>query len=384
MESGQSREHPFLPLHFQIAEIWQRLLKTKVRSVERNFFDLGGGPSLLPKMLAEVQRVTGKQIQPADFLDEPTIKGLARCICRNARTDSVFVPIQPGSEGAPFYFFHGDILGAGIYSKRLATLLGEKQPVHVSPPLEIGDSKLPRVEDLAARKRKALRKLQPHGPYLLGGFCVGAVIAYEVARQLEAEGEQVSAVLLIEPEIGDVLARSHLRVVNQLALRRRPARDKVQVFVRGMKKIERLRNVWRSPWQEKTAFVINNTKKLLPKVRGDGKGENTPLDGENDDDANWALAAYQWILTSYVPRRYSGRVTMLLTRQQMEEAPFIVKQWRKAASQLRVERIPGNHLSCITTHLEEIAKKIRKEINLVQSWMMMLMPAIGCHLSLLD
>lgn len=364
MRAQHTYEPPSLPIHHQLTDIWKRSLRIEVLSVAESFFDLGGNPRVMQRMLEEVKRSTGEEIDASEFLRDPTIKGLTATLLRKASPKSLFVPIQKGNGGMPFYFFHGDILGAGYYSKRLATLLGDDQPFHVSPPIVLAENELPRVEELAACKRQALQKQQLHGPYLLGGFCVGAVVAYEVARQLEAAGETVGAVLLIEPEIGDVWTRSYLHVVDSLIVRRRRAREKVDAFMRGLTKIERLRHVWRSPWTEKKAFVIKNTKKLLSKKHDARVAEHEPQNEAFEaGNRDWLLGAYHWILTSYVPKPFEGRVTMLLTDEQFEMTPFILKQWRKVAPQLRVERIPGSHLGCITTHLDDLAQKIRGEIN---------------------
>jgi thioesterase domain-containing protein len=385
MERLNMRKEAHLPIHHQLVQIWQRVLGVEVPFINESFFDLGGHSQSAPRMLEQVERATGVSIAAADFLKHPTISGLTRILLRQPPPTSLFVSVQKGADRDPFYFFHGDILGAGFYSKRLATLLGNDQPFHISPPIELGENELPRIEELAARKRRALQERQPHGPYLLGGFCVGAVVAYEVARQLEAAGEEVATVLLIEPEIGDILTRSHLRAVDCLAIRPRPAREKVNAFLRGVKKIERLRHVWRSPWSEKKSFAVKNTKKLLPKRFRPSISDNEPQDEavQTAGNRDWLLGAYHWVLTSYVPKRYYGRVTMLLTDEQFDQTPFILKQWQKAAPQIRVERIPGSHMSCITTHLDEISRKIRAEIDAVRSFMI-LMQTVGWPLGMLD
>jgi thioesterase domain-containing protein len=102
------------------------------------------------------------------------------------------------------------------------------------------------------------------------------------------------------------------------------------------------------------------------------------------DDRDWLISAYHWVLTSYVPKRYRGRVSLFLTDETIEQTPFVPKQWRKAAPQTRIERIPGRHLSCITTHLAAVAEKLRAEIDAVRSLMAMLLPAVGSQLLMLD
>ncbi len=372
-------DEPVLPLHHELIKIWQTLLHVEVVSINESFFRLGGDPQTIPAMLMEVKRATNNVVAPADFLKDPTISGLTRIILNRACSGGLFVPIQNGKSRDPFYFFHGDILGGGFYSKRLASFLGDEQPFHISPPIEFAETELPRVEELAAKKRRALQALQPHGPYVLGGFCVGAVMAYEVARQLEAAGNEVCTVVMIEPEIGDVLARSHLRFVDHIAARSRRPREKVDVFMHGLQKIERLRNVWHGSWYQKVTFVVNNAKRLLLSKNGGANPFCRGFENRTDEATNgdWRLAMYNWVLTNYAPKPYKGRVTMLLTKQHLEQAPFILKQWKKVAPQIQVEMIPGTHLSCITTHLADIGAKIRAEIDIARSAALMAISAIG-------
>ncbi|HWN94816.1 MAG TPA: thioesterase domain-containing protein [Methylomirabilota bacterium] len=365
MAPAEIHEEPSLAIHFQLISIWERLLHKSVHGIEENFFELGGA-ALLPQMLHEIERLTGKKVALSEVLKEPTIGHLAQCLLADTRSDGLFVCVQRGTGEIPFYYFHGDILGGGFYSRRLTKLLGPERPFYVSAPLELGEDELPSVEELAARKREALQQRQPHGPYLLGGFCVGAVVAYEVARQLAAQGEEVCDVLLIEPEIGNVVTRSHQRVVNRLAARRAGMREKVANFIRGLEKIERLRNVWRAPLREKKEFVLRNGRKILAlasvaPTKSAGEGEDHARNEMTDRD--WQVLAYQWVLNSYIPRRHRGRLTLFLTAQHLEETPFVLRQWKRAAPQTRVVPIPGQHLSCITTHLDVIAAQMRAEIE---------------------
>lgn len=381
MGSKSIQAEPALAIHLQLINIWDCLLRTRVADIDQNFFALGGRPVLVAEMLREVEHVTGKKIASATFLKNPTIRHLAQCLVEQVCSDAIFAQVQ-GGNGTPFYFFHGDILGGGFYARRLSTLLGHKQPFHVSPPVELNENDLPRVEELAARKRESLKRLQPRGPYLLGGFCVGAVIAYEVARQLEARGDEVRSVILIEPEIGNRVTRSHQKVVNSIAARKKQAREKVGTFMRGLQKIERLQHVWRAPLREKKEFILKNSRKVLHRSERPAAvipGTQQHSSGE-PMERDWLISAYHWVLTSYIPRRYRGRITLLLTDEHRQQAPFILKQWQKAAPQARVERIPGRHLSCITTHLAAIAEKIRAEMNAAKSFIGMLLPAVTSQL----
>ena len=91
------------------------------------------------------------------------------------------IELQARGARLPFYFLHGDVIGGGFYVRDLSRLLGEDQPFYVLPPVEIPDGALPTVEVMATQHLKDLRAHRPNGPYLLGGFCIGGLIAYEMA-----------------------------------------------------------------------------------------------------------------------------------------------------------------------------------------------------------
>src|SRR5262249_53386312 len=108
--------------------------------------------------------------------------------------------IQPGDpDRTPFFMLSGDLTGGGFYCRRLASTLGPSQPVYVIPPVAPTDDEgLATIEGMAAGHLRDIRGAQPRGPYRLGGFCAGGLIAYEMARQLRAQGETVELLLLVD------------------------------------------------------------------------------------------------------------------------------------------------------------------------------------------
>jgi thioesterase domain-containing protein len=378
MEATVTHEPPTLAVHVELLALWKRLLGVPVESISENFFEVGGDSALVSRMLDETEKLTGRRIEPDTFLQEPTVRHLARCIIRALPEDDTFTCVQSG-DGTPLFFFHGDILGGGFYSRRLAEHLGPDQPFYVSSPIDLRQADLPRLEQLATIKRAALKKRQPHGPYMLGGFCVGAVVAYEIARQLEREGEQVQVLFLIEPEIGNPLTRAHQKLVRLTARRHHlNTSEKLNHFERGVQKLERLRQVWSSPMREKKEFVVKNTRKLLTRNHSETPAtDGAPqLDVVSTENREWLIPAYHWILNAYVPKRFRGPVTLLVTDETETQAPYIVNQWRKAAPQARVERIPREHLTCITTHLDAIAGQVKSHLEASRALMAMMLQAL--------
>src|SRR5205823_10503335 len=92
----------------------------------------------------------------------------------------------------PFFFLHGDWYGGGFYCLTLARSLESDQPFYVLEPYDFDrNGNPPTFEEMAATHIAAMRAIQPEGPYLLGGFCNGGLMAYEMARQLQAQGQAI-------------------------------------------------------------------------------------------------------------------------------------------------------------------------------------------------
>ena len=100
--------------------------------------------------------------------------------------------------GTPLLFFHGDFDMGGTYLRRLASATGYPM-VALAPQGIHGDPLTPSIGWMARGGLAEIRALQPAGPYRLGGYCNGALVAYEVARLLEADGERVELIVLLEP-----------------------------------------------------------------------------------------------------------------------------------------------------------------------------------------
>ena len=82
-------------------------------------------------------------------------------------------------------------MGGAFYCFNMAHYLGKDQPFYVFEPYKIDGlsiAQLPGLEKMAADYLETIRRIQPEGPYLMGGFCGGGLIAFEIAHQLQAMG----------------------------------------------------------------------------------------------------------------------------------------------------------------------------------------------------
>jgi len=110
------------------------------------------------------------------------------------------VPLQESGSRTPIFFVHpgdGDVLA---YAK-LARKLGDDQPSYAlrARGIDDGSSMQGSLVEMAADYVEEIRRVQPSGPYIVGGFCVGGAIAFEMAGQLDSAGERVAAIILLDP-----------------------------------------------------------------------------------------------------------------------------------------------------------------------------------------
>jgi amino acid adenylation domain-containing protein len=188
------------PLQCQLARVWEDLLGVRPVGIDDDFFELGGHSLLAVRLMHEIERLYGTALPPATLYTHSTVARLAGALLREGR-DLLAAPmigLHTDGRERPLFFFHGDINGGGFYCRALARALGRDRPFYALHPLGIdGRPVPPTIEAMADAHLDTVRAVQPHGPYLLGGYCNGGLVAFEVARRLQASGEAVPVVALI-------------------------------------------------------------------------------------------------------------------------------------------------------------------------------------------
>ncbi len=368
--SDPSAEKAWLPIQFQLARIWEEILGVRPVGVRDNFFDLGGHSLLAVRMMDRVEEVTGRKLPVTALFEDATIAHLADLILReDSVAPSPVIELQTKGRREPLYFLHGDIIGGGFYARDISRLLGEEQPFFVLPPMDFANGALPTVEEMAAHHLRDLRAHRPRGPYLLGGFCIGALVAYEMACRLSAAGEEVPFVALIDPQLPSRLLRANYQFVNRIANRRGlSTMDKTRLFARGHKVLYRLREEWNSPLREKARFIGRKLKRIFGSNGTVHPSTNLDVaNAEQSLEEQDTLAAFHWIISAYTPPRCENAVTMFLTDEQQSFTPFLEKRWKSVAPRLDAHRIPGKHLGAITTDVDVLSAKLNDCLERVNS-----------------
>ncbi|MGJ0606597.1 type I polyketide synthase [Cylindrospermopsis raciborskii] len=199
-------------LEIKLTKLWEKVLGRRPIGLYDNFFELGGTSFLATKLFIQIGENFQTDIPPISIYHYPTIEGIAD-ILRGAKkppSSSSLVPIQPAGNRPPLFGIHY------ITSyQELSRHLGGEQPVYaVHYP---GGPSLPKVEELAAYYIQEIRMIQPEGPYFLMGHSFGGLVAYEMAQQLVAQGQQVPLVALFDTWLPQQLALPFLERLSKLA-----------------------------------------------------------------------------------------------------------------------------------------------------------------------
>ena len=196
MAGAEERLAPRDALELQVAGLWEELLRVGPVGVRDDFFALGGHSLLAVRLVARIRERLGRTVPLATFLQKATVEELAAELRRGegAVRRQALVPIRPEGEGEPLFLVHpvgGNVLCYAGLARRLG------QPVYG---LQVPDEETrpATLQEMAARYVEAIRTVRPSGPWRLGGWSMGGVVAFEMARQLVEAGEEVDLLALID------------------------------------------------------------------------------------------------------------------------------------------------------------------------------------------
>ena len=206
---------PPTPFESVLLRIFEDLFDFTPIGVNDNFFDLGGHSLLAARLVARIEKETGHNIPVGTLFESPTVRQLASSIAGvTYKTASPLVRLnREGDESRePLFCIHW--LNAKLITfQKITLLLRQDRPIY-GLQIQLGPDEgntIHSIEDMAALYLREVRQCRPHGPYHLAGSCLGGVVAFEMARQLVAEGEEVGMLLMIDSPMPGRMALFHER-----------------------------------------------------------------------------------------------------------------------------------------------------------------------------
>jgi thioesterase domain-containing protein/acyl carrier protein len=209
-----------------IVGFWQELLGVEKVGVRDSFFELGGHSLIAVRLFAMIKKAYHVDYPISVLFEAPTIERCAAMIRdaigsvptsaeggtpatpaareshRSRYTHLVAMHSGEGGERRPFFLVAG-MFGNVLNLRHLAHLIGTNRPFYGLQARGLYGDHAPHetFEEMARDYLTELRTVQPHGPYLLGGFSGGGITAYEMAQQLRAEGEEVALLVMLDTNL---------------------------------------------------------------------------------------------------------------------------------------------------------------------------------------
>ena len=336
----------------QLKKIWEQVLGIQKIGVQANFFNLGGNSLLAANLMMQIQQLFGKDFTLDTLLQAPTIEQLANIIRQDHDSSwSSLVAIKPGGSQTPLFAIPAaGSSGMGHYP--LAKYLNPNRPVYGLQALGLDGKQTPQnsIELIAAHYLQEIRTLQPQGPYYLEGHCFGGLVAWEIAQQLQHQGEEVALLALL-----DTPAPYQFNQVSNAQPKPKPKSS--SLYQKIVTKWQNIKPNSKQYWQQKIKNQYKKTRKKIERIvckiyqilgiTLPHRLRYIPI-----------LAAAKSAIKNYVPQPYSGKVVVMIAQEQ-NAAQF---DWSGLVTgELEVHQVAGNHHSMLK---EPDVKVLANKLNI--------------------
>jgi acyl transferase domain-containing protein/thioesterase domain-containing protein len=349
---------------------WQELLGLERVGIDDSFFDLGGHSLIAVRLFAKIKKTFEVDYPISILFEAPTIRACARLIrdskgggeakpdtqraARRERryTHLVAMHADEGGPRPPFFLVAG-MFGNVMNLRHLAALVGTDRPFYGLQARGLfGDKEPHHTFEEAARDYLAeLRTVQPEGPYYLGGFSGGGITAYEMARQLRAEGQSIAALILLDTPL--------------------PSRDPIS-------RLDKLSIHWQRIRQQGLSYGYRWIKNRIQWELDQRAKQAGPRGGDQHQFHDEVIeAAFRAALGRYAVTPYPDELTLFRPRlpvvytlsggrraNQWREVIFEDNGWSRYCQQVSVHEVPGDHDSMVLEpNVRVLAARLRETLD---------------------
>lgn len=361
-----------------LVSFWQELLGIDLIGVQDSFFDLGGHSLIAVRLFAKIKKAYQVEFPISVLFEAPTIEGCAALIKERApgagesdegvvkseapRTRYEYlVPMHEGEGGpkTPFFLVAG-MFGNVLNLRHLAHLVGTNRRFYGIQARGLYGDQEPHetFEEMADAYIEEIRTVQPRGPYFLGGFSGGGITAYEMAQKLEAVGEEVALLVMLDTPVPEPPAA--LSVQDRVAIQKRQFADKGAGYLAEWA-------VSRWHWE------VGKLRK-----RFDDVGSEQPTDTFHDEAIE---AAFRTALGRYTVRPWKGSIKLYRPKLPIafdlgngrllnSQRDYVHEDngWRPFVGSVDIVEVPGDHDSMVLEpSVRVLARHIRGAIDEAES-----------------
>ncbi len=421
LEQEEAFVPPQDALELQLTKIWEEVLGVQPIGMRDNFFELGGESLLAVRLFAQIEKTFNKALPLLALFQAQTVEQLANILRQDGWQSSWFysLPVQPHNFKAASVLpserveqlpnlpyqeaqnkttckhnpelspqeirellastarWTGRRLGSNFLLMEINPYspgskppffwvnegdhlwhLGADQPVYYLPYgfITVRDPAT-YIKALASLYVDEICSVQPNGPYFLGGYCFTGLVALEIAHQLQAQGQEVALLALLQTYGPNPLLRLYYQTIGRT--------------------IDHWRRLQQLNRAEQLAYVLERVRRIMdrtlsPPISSLGGNDNprsTQSYLSNDADAQFGLGfkqAEQFYHYNYRPQVYSGRVALFFGDAD-GYSPSIFPQggWEKFfTGRLDIQVIPGEPMSMLTgPNAPLVAEKLRVYLN---------------------
>ncbi|MCC6604159.1 MAG: hypothetical protein IT327_13175 [Anaerolineae bacterium] len=399
-DDGRSARPAFSPpqtdLERALQQIWEEVLGIAPIGRDDDFFALGGESWQAMSFLSKFAAATGHYLPLSSLLQGSTIAGLGRQIEAAVPPESL-LQIQPGTPDMPPLFLIPGAAGNTLAMDRLGRRMAANQPVYTFQIPDLAEKILApaRVQTFAPYYLEALQALQPAGPYYLFGYSAGGILAYEVAQQLLAQGEEVAFLAILDMPAPNPAYRVWWRLAHLLAwlLRLSPAREETFYLwgrdlwsrltywlKRGLRiSLRQYGRLAQHIWQMPQSRRWHHLQMWLRRRREVQRAISPPVLRDmdpasiTDPRARTLFTIYDRASRSYLPEPYPGRLTLLRCplgygRKEIR-SPYPHYGWKKLVRHLDTYVINAQgHLALLQEPaVVEVAQKLQAALDEAQN-----------------
>ena len=358
-------------LEFQLLQIWEEILPTRPIFITDSFFELGGHSILAVSLMAKIRKRLGIDLPLAILFDHRTIADLAVVTRQQSSIPEppALVAIQPEGTKPPLFCIHP--AGGTVFCyTNLARHLGTDQPFYgLQMPDFISEGETcVSLEKMAARYVAEIQAVRPQGPYLLGGWSSGGLMAFEIAQQLRRRNQEVGLLALMDTVLPYAYRQPDARIEE---LDTSDAAMVKEIISRRSFSVRE--DISALPPEEQLRSVLEEGK----------KAHFIPAD--TDLDQFRCLRRIHLMnlhaIKSYVPEIYAGQIDIFravesLIPDEVKEIPDVLPLnwtltggWEELTTkEVAVHEIPGNHKQMMSEpNVQFVATALKNRLEQVAS-----------------